>query len=265
MAKTPTKSKQAEGSGIQVISRAADILKLLKEDTTGLSLGKIAKRVELPRSTVQRIINALISENFVAVAGEQGGYVIGPEIILMANSAKLDVPKLLNPFLMRLSKETNETVDLAIFKTDQMEFVDQVVGSHRLRAVSAIGDRFPMTVTANGKAVLALLNKDRIKQIFLQEQANKTIQCSYTEFCAELTEIRRTGYAIDRDEHTPGISAVGVAFNIGEQFYALSIPAPTHRYDKSDQEFARRLLSAIIKARPSVPGLEFQLPKPKAA
>jgi len=43
-------------NGIQVIARAATILRLLKINRSGLSLGQIAAQVDLPRSTVQRIV-----------------------------------------------------------------------------------------------------------------------------------------------------------------------------------------------------------------
>ncbi|HWE77543.1 MAG TPA: helix-turn-helix domain-containing protein, partial [Pseudolabrys sp.] len=41
-------------SQVQVIARAATILRALEEENTGLSLGQIAQRVNLARSTVQR-------------------------------------------------------------------------------------------------------------------------------------------------------------------------------------------------------------------
>jgi DNA-binding IclR family transcriptional regulator len=43
-------------NGIQVIARAATILRLLKTNQSGLSLGQIAAQADLPRSTVQRIV-----------------------------------------------------------------------------------------------------------------------------------------------------------------------------------------------------------------
>ena len=51
--------------GIQVIARAAAVLRALKDSQTGLSLGQIADRVALPRSTVQRIVAALIDERLL--------------------------------------------------------------------------------------------------------------------------------------------------------------------------------------------------------
>ena len=46
-----------ERNGVQVIARAAQVLRVLEHETEGLSLGEIAGRVDLARSTVQRIVH----------------------------------------------------------------------------------------------------------------------------------------------------------------------------------------------------------------
>ena len=63
--------------GIQVIARAAAVLRALKDSQTGLSLGQIADRVALPRSTVQRIVAALIDERLL-IATRAAGVRLGP-------------------------------------------------------------------------------------------------------------------------------------------------------------------------------------------
>src|SRR5205807_1695051 len=60
---------ESEGSGalgVQVIARAASVLRALENRPEGLSLGQIAKEVGLARSTVQRIVAALQAEHFLA-------------------------------------------------------------------------------------------------------------------------------------------------------------------------------------------------------
>jgi DNA-binding IclR family transcriptional regulator len=47
--------KNGAQAGIQVIARAASILRTLENHPDGLSLGQIAKSVDLARSTVQRM------------------------------------------------------------------------------------------------------------------------------------------------------------------------------------------------------------------
>src|SRR5690554_8133781 len=63
--------------GIQVIARAAAIMRELGEHPDGLSLAEIARVVALPRSTIQRIIGALEAEGCVEVVRAEGGYRIG--------------------------------------------------------------------------------------------------------------------------------------------------------------------------------------------
>jgi DNA-binding IclR family transcriptional regulator len=70
-----------ERGGVQVIARCAAILRALSEHSAGLSLGGIAKAVGLPRSTVQRIVNALEAEQFVESVGTGGGTRLGPAML----------------------------------------------------------------------------------------------------------------------------------------------------------------------------------------
>ena len=71
---------------IQVISRAAAILRVVEQEGTGLSLGQIAGRVGLARSTVQRIVNALEGEGLLFVAGAAGKVVLGPALLRLART-----------------------------------------------------------------------------------------------------------------------------------------------------------------------------------
>ena len=135
-----------EYQGIQVLSRAADILRALKADNRGLSLGGIAKRVGLPRSTVQRIVNGLVSEKLVMPNLVSGGYQLGPEILALAQAARQDVSGTLRPVIEALSRDTGETVDLSVLRNEGMVFVDQVVGTQRLRD----GLRYRRDLSADG-------------------------------------------------------------------------------------------------------------------
>jgi AraC-like DNA-binding protein len=56
---TSSHAGQSPGQSIQVIARAASVLRALEGEQTGLSLAQISQRVNLARSTVQRIVDAL--------------------------------------------------------------------------------------------------------------------------------------------------------------------------------------------------------------
>ena len=238
------KSRPRDRNGVQVIARAAEILRAL-EGSNGMSLGQLAGRVSLPKSTVQRIINALDSENFVVSASPGGRLRLGPALVRIAHSIRFPIAETARPYLRGLSEKTGETVDLAVLDGEKAVFVDQIPGSHRLRAVSAIGVSFPLHCTANGKAMLAALDAQELgrlkKRIHLTAFTENSIR-SWEKLEQELLRIRETGLAYDREEHSIGISAIGTAIiGFEGEIAAITIPTPTVRFAKKEPELTKAL------------------------
>jgi DNA-binding IclR family transcriptional regulator len=232
---------------IQVISRAANVLRALEDEPSGLSLGEIAQRVGIARSTVQRIVDALRTEQFVIAASPTAGVRLGPALVRLAASASVEFDQITRPIIAELSQAVGETVDMSVLKGRSAVFTDQIQGSHRLRAVSAIGDTFPLHCTANGKAILSVLPDDKLKALLrmpLQKMTPNTIT-KPAELLREIEHCRRTGVAVDNEEHTEGISALGTGFidPVGRAI-AISIPVPTTRFKRIRQDLASRLLEA---------------------
>jgi IclR family transcriptional regulator, acetate operon repressor len=233
-------------SQVQVIARAAAILRALEDESSGLSLGQIAGRVNLARSTVQRIVAALQAEKLVIAASPNGRVRLGPTILRLAASVHSDFVSIAHPFLVKLSNELHETVDLAVVKKDHLVFIDQVIGSQRLRTVSGVGDTFPLYCTANGKAYLAELDAEAIRTLIgksFQRRTPKTLT-RLDDLVEDLKAVRRTGVAFDREEHTLGICAAGIAMrDAAGNFVAISVPVPTQRFHAREKLIADRLVA----------------------
>src|SRR5712664_2194545 len=86
VANDKSRDRGQDKSQVQVIARAAAILRALEEQPAGLSLGQIAQRVELARSTVQRIVAALAAEKLLIAASPTGRVRLGPTILRLAAS-----------------------------------------------------------------------------------------------------------------------------------------------------------------------------------
>lgn len=184
-------------SGVQVVARATTIRRALEEETVSLSHGQIAQRVNLSRSTVQRIVAALQVAKLVISATPNGWVRLGNSILRLAASVRSDFLVVARPILAWLSDELPETVDLAMVRKDHLIFIDQVIGSERLRAVSAVGEVFPLSCTANGKAYLAQLSDAAVEALVGRTYTARTPK-SLTRLDAlleELATVRRTGVA----------------------------------------------------------------------
>ena len=241
----------AKAGGIQVISRAGQILRALAGARDGLSLSEVAQRVGLPRSTVHRIISSLEREGLAAAVSPNGRYRLGPELVRMASGQHGELRIEIRPLLEQLSARVNETVDLSVPIRDQVSFIDQVPAPHRLRAVSAVGAAFPPHCTANGKALLASLSEDALRKLLparLEAFTENTIT-GRPELLRHLNDVRQLGYAADHEEHTLGISAVGVVIRhtFGPSA-AISIPVPTQRFLGQEEALLDALLEMGARA-----------------
>jgi len=239
-------SKSSDKGQVQVITRAAAILRTLEDQALGLSLGQIAQRVDLARSTVQRIVAALESENLVIAASPTGRVRLGPMIARLATSVQTDFVSIARPFLVKLSDELRETVDLATVKKDQLVFIDQVIGSQRLRTVSAVGETFPLHCTANGKAYLAELDEVTIARLIGTKYERRTpaTLTRLDDLLKELRGVRKSGIAFDREEHTVGICAAGIVTrDLLGNHVAISVPVPVQRFGENQALIADRLLA----------------------
>lgn len=238
--------------GIQVIARAASVLRALENEPEGLSLGKIAHRVDLSRSTVQRIVDALTEEHLLIGASPTSGVKLGPAILRMASNSSFDFVEFIRPYIKELSAEVGETVDVSEMQKTRTVFVDQVVGSARLNIVSTIGEAYPLHCLASGKAMLSTLNDAELRKRLGQKSFEKHTPSTITaidKLIAEIEKVRKTQIAYDLEEHLEGVSAIGTPIQEpGGTLYALSIPVPTVRFKKKK----KRLVEALLECRASI-------------
>jgi DNA-binding IclR family transcriptional regulator len=239
-------STGSERQGIQVIARMASLLRALEDRPDGLSLGELARLVELPRSTVQRIVDALNKEGFVIAASNSSGVRLGPALLALATSTRFHIAEIARQSLEDLAKECGETVDLSLIDQDKMVFVDQVAGTHRLTAVSAVGRSFSLHSSANGKAVLAAMSDDEIAKLKRRMRLTAVTPSTITSWDRleqEIQIIRADGFAYDFEENSQGICAVAAAVRSASgELGAISIPAPTQRFNETKQELSLALL-----------------------
>jgi DNA-binding IclR family transcriptional regulator len=242
-----TKSKENRRHGVQAIARAGAVLRALEQAPGGLGLGELAATTRLPKSTAHRIVAALAEEDLVDQA-DHGRVRLGGGIVRLAAARREALGERLRPLLLDLRQELDETVDLAVLDGSTARFVDQAPAPRRLRAVSAIGEAFPLHCTANGKALLSALPEPGAAALLPERLPRFTPNTivSLKKLVVELEEVRRAGVAFDREEHTEGICAVGVVVSDGVDpaTAAISVPVPTQRF--RDRE--RRIAAALRRA-----------------
>lgn len=245
--------KQNSDKGIQVISRAAAILREVVSNPDGLSLGQLASATGLARSTVQRIVDSLETE-FLVQAGT-GGVRPGWGLRRLGDLAGPSIASELRPQLFRLFDATGETVDLSTFAGKEVLFLDRFLSQQNVRVIPDVGAHYPAYAMATGKALLAGFGNDQIVRLYGQGMMERltplTIQTT-DKLIAQLDEIRAGGFAYDIEEHALGSCAIGLPIGTFNGIpLAISVVVPTERYavQKKSIESALRIAASDFITR----------------
>lgn len=213
----------AEVGSIRVLSRAFSILTYLAQEKKPLGVTKIAQAVSLPKATVYRILDTLEGER--AVLNRDGEYELGPVALLLGEGYRRQVgfADAARPHLHHLMKETKETIHLFVYEKGELYYLDKIESPYQVRMHSRIGGKASLTRLSGGKALLAALPRDDLKEVR---------EAIPDEVAAQFEGIRAKGYAVDDEENEKGLRCVGAAIldGSGRPRGAVSISAPVYRF-----------------------------------
>lgn len=223
-------------SDIQSLRRAFDILTAVASNTDGVSLTEIAIRVDLPKSTVSRMLSTLAALGAVEKLGGREGFRIGPSIVSMA--AHIGMPRSLiaiaRPYLQQLAQASGETLTLCVPDGDMAHYIDQANSPRFFQLRDWSGTRLPLHVSPDGKLYLAYQPEAMI-EAYLQRPMQLFTSTTISTARAmqrELSKIRKQGYAWDNGEYNAEL--IGVAAPIFDEaskiIASVCMFGPSHRF-----------------------------------
>ena len=252
-----TKSKSAP---VGVITKVLTILELLDRAPHGLQLRDLAEQTGLNKSTVHRFASHLEAEAYL-FRDQSGTYTLGPKLSKMGGGSSFQATlcNICRPTVERLWKTTEETINLAVLDGSDVLYIDVLETAHTFRLVSTIGMRRPFHCTSLGKAIVASIDDEQLKERlfaniqFGEARTPKSIT-SLSRLKRDLLNIKERGFALDEGEAVTGIRCLGAAIigADGKPVAALSVSGPMVRVTKDRlPEFATELRKAVreISAR----------------
>lgn len=196
--------------------------------------------LELPKPTIHRLFATLEEEGFLQRDMDGRTYSPGPRMRVLAAStlSSLRIRTARQAILKRLSREIGETCNIALPDRDAMIYLERVETEWPLRIQLPQGTRVPFHATASGKMYLSSLAPNHLQRYLnaasLTAHTDNTIT-DRPELLAELKEISRNGYSLDREEFMADMIALAVPIfePNGRLMATLSFHAPTQRFDTS--------------------------------
>lgn len=205
-------------------------------------LTDLAARLDMPKSSVQRLLDHLTDEGWVEQEEATGQYRLTMRLAVLGQRymQSAGIADATQGLLERVARETAELVRLTVVDQDQLVWIGSAQGAPAgLLYQPSMGGRIVSYATANGKVWLSTLTDEAACAIALRDglgqrrtnvgpKALGTIEA----FCAELAAIRARGYAVADEEAEPGVAAIAVAIrepNGGMALGTTSVAGPIVR------------------------------------
>jgi len=224
---------------VRVLVKAMAVLELLAQSPEPLSLGEIATKLELNKSTCYRILDTLAAGGF-AERPSSGLYRlgIGAFRIGAAMNRHMDVRERTLPAMRRLFRVTGETVFLLVRRDNEAVCVERLDGRYATAHTLLIGGSLPLHTGAGPRLLLAAMS-DGDRTAYLDGAFAKAVGGSEearTRLADQLDEIRSAGYAVSDDDVEVGVRAISAPVrNLdGEVIAALSISGLTAHLPDSE-------------------------------
>lgn len=232
----PAGSGKATGGHSQSLVRGINLLERLSASPGGLALSELAEQADLAPSTTHRLLQALQSQGFVTQDSELGVWKIDVKTFRIGNSflEARDFVGTSRPFLRRLTAQTGETANLGIRDGGTAVFLAQSESPQMMRMITRLGSRAPLHASGVGKALMAWLPDDELERILAEQGLSRVTENTLhtPETLREgLAEIRRQGFACDREEHAIGLHCVAACLHDehGIPLAAISVSGPVAR------------------------------------
>lgn len=221
----------------QSVEKTLQIIEVLAGDREPLRLADISKRVEMPASTVLRMINTLLEHGYAYQDAQSLRYGLTLRFAQIGHmiNAQFRIRDVVHPYLTELSRVSGESTCLAVEEDMEVIYIDVVDGADgMLKIMQRIGKRAPLHSTGIGKLMLTQYSPDELARLAKARGLSRLTPhtlTSVTDLEREIALIRKQGYAVDDEECELGARCVAAPIYDYESriVAAISVSGPVSR------------------------------------
>lgn len=238
---------------VSSLARGLRILQAFRSAEERLSNADLAKRSQLPRSTVSRLTHTLTITGFLHQEEHLGRYRLGLATLTLGRSmlSKLDLHRGSGELLQKLADDTGAMVALGIREDLSVLYIE----TRRSRATPvtlnlSVGSRLPLATTAMGKAHLAVMASTERSTLLARIKDLDPAAWPKTEegIAQAIVDMQQIGYVAAFQSWKDEINGVAIPLDLGEDLarVVLNVAAPAKNIDKKKfhTEIRPRLIAA---------------------
>lgn len=232
------------------LERYMSILETIAPFAEGLTAAELEAALDLPKTTVNRLLHALLDGGMIALDTPRGRtYRLGERMLRLLHSSPDTgwVEKISQRPLQTLAEKTGLSAFISKFDGTSIKSITCVAPDTPIRMYVVPGMAMPPHATATGKAILAFQPDDVVDRMLAASQ-EKFTNNTITELESLRAEIERTkerGYATDLAEHVDGLGSIAypIFTPAAAVVYAVGVTGPYGRVIDDNVERNRTVLA----------------------
>jgi DNA-binding IclR family transcriptional regulator len=238
---------------IRAVERAIDALDVIRDHGGSAGVSVISRQLNLPKSTVHRLLVALSNKAIVRQDARTDLYSFGYKTFELAFAAsKSGMTSIAVPYLEELRDRLGETATLGLKIGMKFADIAYAPSLSTLRWAPMLGVQVPLHWGAMGKAILAFVSDEDLEGYLRAAQPIPPTQRTISdpsELLAELTRIRSVGYAVSFGEHEEGAAAVAapIRSRFGYAYAAACTVGPERRIRQLDIAKAGAIIADVSR------------------
>ena len=218
------------------ILRGLIVLEKVVQAKRPVSATELIEQLDLPKPTVNRILQRLEEEGLLQREPIKRRYMPGPRTQEMAlgviSNKTLGAPR--HAILQALSDEIGETSNCTMLDRDHTVYFDRVEANWPYRIQLPVGSQLPLHCTASGKLFLAHMNPRQRRRLISAAPLKRFTDRTITDpelLMDELKRIEKDWVGVDNEELMTGMVAFAVpVFNAANEIcFTVAVHAPTVR------------------------------------
>lgn len=253
--RVPSPARERAG-GLSSVRNAARLLCAFTPSDRDLGVSDLAARLDLPKSTVHRLLRTLAIEGLIEQAPGTGRYRLGLKLYELGAMVAdhLDLRAVAVEVLDDLRNRTHETVHVSILDGGQVLYIERRESPQTIRVFGRVGHRNHVHCTSSGKALIAWLPADERMRILSEHGLPAHTAATITDVGrleTELAEVRARGWSANVGESEPGVNSVAAPIRdaTGAVVAAIALVAPSTRLTPDTmRRFAAETVAAAGRA-----------------
>ena len=198
--------------GAPSVKKAFAILRAISSSKNGLGVSEIARILNIAKSTVHGLTQALEEVGAVIRDQHTKRYKLGFALLEVGRQAynQIDLKTLTRPVMEELMEKTRASVFVGSLNLNRVIVLDIVEARQDLKITAPVGTTMSLFAGAVGKVFLASMAAEDSERIIASEGLPRFTQNTIVEpdrYFQELQKVKDQGYALDDEEYILGVRA----------------------------------------------------------